>query len=62
MRVSDNTSAAAVGDSLKRTRTKMEKLQIQNATQKKLLTPSDDPAANTKIMDIRTDATINSQF
>src|SRR2546430_13608915 len=31
-------------------------LQIQNSTQKKLLTPSDDPAANVKIMDIRTDA------
>ena len=62
MRVSDNTTAAAVGDSLKHTRTKMERLQIQNATQKKLLTPSDDPAANSKIMDIRTESTVNGQF
>lgn len=62
MRVSDNTSATAVGEALKRTRSTMERLQIQNATQKKLLAPSDDPAANTKIMDIRTQSTIDSQF
>lgn len=62
MRVSDNTSAAAVGDSLKSTRGKLERLQVQNASQKKLLTPSDDPAAHSKIMDIRTTATVHSQF
>lgn len=62
MRVSDNTSAAAVGDAMKSTRAKMEKLQIQNATQKKLLTPSDDPAANSKIMDVRTMAAVHGQF
>lgn len=62
MRVSDNTSVGAVNEAVRRTRSRMEKLQIQNATQKKLISPSDDPAANTKIMDIRTQATINSQF
>lgn len=62
MRVSDNTSAGSVKEALRRTRSKMERLQIQNATQKKLITPSDDPAANAKIMDIRTQKTINSQF
>lgn len=62
MRVSDNTSKAAVGDALKRTRSSLERLQVQNATQKKILTPSDDPVANVKIMDIRTQATINAQF
>jgi flagellar hook-associated protein 3 FlgL len=62
MRVSDNTSVAAVGEALKRTRGRMERLQVQNATQKRLLTPSDDPAANTKIMDIRTQSTVNAQF
>jgi flagellar hook-associated protein 3 FlgL len=40
----------------------MERLQIQNSTQKKLLGPSDDPAANAKIMDIRTQTTVNAQF
>jgi flagellar hook-associated protein 3 FlgL len=62
MRVSDNTSVAAVGEALKRTRGRMERLQVQNATQKRLLSPSDDPAANTKIMDIRTQSTVNAQF
>lgn len=62
MRVSENTSAGSVGEALKRTRGHMEKLQIQNATQKKLLVPSDDPAANSKIMDIRTQTTVNAQF
>ncbi|MEW6056017.1 MAG: flagellar hook-associated protein FlgL [Bdellovibrionota bacterium] len=62
MRVSDNTSVGSVRDAVGRTRSRMERLQIQNATQKKLLAPSDDPAANAKIMDIRTQSTINSQF
>lgn len=62
MRVSDNTSVGAVNESVKRTRGRLERLQIQNATQKKLIAPSDDPAANTKIMDIRTQTTVNQQF
>ncbi|HRK02976.1 MAG TPA: flagellar hook-associated protein FlgL [Oligoflexia bacterium] len=62
MRVSDNTSAGSVKDALRRTRGRLERLQIQNATQKKLVTPSDDPAGNSKILDIRTQATVNSQF
>lgn len=62
MRVSDNTSVGAVNEAVRRTRGRLEKLQIQNATQKKLISPSDDPAANTKIMDIRTQSTINQQF
>jgi flagellar hook-associated protein 3 FlgL len=62
MRVSDNTSTGAVSESLRRTRGKMEKLQIQNSTQKRILTPSDDPVANAKIMDIRTQKAQNEQF
>jgi flagellar hook-associated protein 3 FlgL len=62
MRVSDNTSAGAVRDALKRTRTRLEDLQIKNATQKRIVTPSDDPVANTKIMDIRTQSTVHGQF
>lgn len=62
MRVSDNTSAGAVGEALKRTRGRMERLNIQNSVQKKLIAPSDDPAANAKIMDIRTQSTVNAQF
>ena len=35
MRVSDNTSQGSVHEALKRTRGRMEELQIKNATQKK---------------------------
>ncbi|MGE4232179.1 MAG: flagellar hook-associated protein FlgL [Bacteriovoracia bacterium] len=62
MRVSDNTSKGAVGEALKRTRTKIEDLQIKNAIQKKIVRPSDDPAVNSKVMDIRTQTTTNAQF
>ncbi len=62
MRVSDNTSAGSVHEALKRTKGKLEKLQIQNATQKKMVSPSDDPSATTKLLDIRTQSTVNQQF
>lgn len=62
MRISDNTAVGSVREALNRTRGRMEKLQIQNAHQKKMLGPSDDPAGNSKIMSMRTDSTINSQF
>ncbi len=62
MRVSDNTSRQAVNESIRRTKGRMEQLQMQNATQKKLLSASDDPAAHSKIMDIRTQSTVNAQF
>ena len=62
MRVSDNTSRGAVNEAIKRSRGRMEELQIKNSTQKKLISAADDPAAHTKIMDIRTQSTVNSQF
>jgi len=40
----------------------MEKLQYQNATLKKLNTPSDDPVGASKILEIRTDKVNNDQF
>jgi flagellar hook-associated protein 3 FlgL len=62
MRVSDNTARASVEEALRKTRSRMEGLQIKNATQKRLTVPSDDPAANTKILDIRTQTTMHSQY
>lgn len=62
MRVSDNTSRNAVHDALGRTRSRIEDLQVKNSTLKRLNAPSDDPAANAKIMDIRTQSTVNKQF
>jgi flagellar hook-associated protein 3 FlgL len=40
----------------------MEDLQLKNSTLKKLNAPSDDPVANSKIMDIRTQSSVNKQF
>lgn len=62
MRVSDNTSKAAVNEAIRRGRGRMEELQLKNATQKRLVSAADDPAAHSKIMDIRTQATVNKQF
>lgn len=62
MRVSDNTSRNAVHDALGRTRSKIEDLQVKNATLKKINAPSDDPVGNAKIMDIRTQTTVNTQY
>ena len=49
MRVSDNTSASSVGEALRKTRGKMEKLQIQNATQKRIITAEQFEAILTNI-------------
>ena len=62
MRVSDNTTRSAVDEALRRTRSRMEELQMKNATQKRMLSGADDPAANTKLMDIRTQTAVNKQF
>lgn len=62
MRVSDNTTRSAVDEALRRTRSRMEELQMKNATQKRMLSGADDPAANTKLMDIRTQTSVNKQF
>ncbi len=62
MRVSDNTTRSSVDEALRRTRTRMEELQMKNATQKRMLSGADDPAANTKLMDIRTQKAVNQQF
>jgi flagellar hook-associated protein 3 FlgL len=62
LRVSDNTSKGVVQESIRRSRSRLEDLQIKNSTQKKLTSIADDPAAHTKIMDIRTQSTVNNQF
>lgn len=62
MRVSENTSRNSVGEALRRTRSKLEDLQIKNATQKRLTLPSEDPSSNARIMDIRTQSKVHAQF
>jgi len=62
MRVSDNTNFGTVRETINRTKGRMENLQTQSATLKKLNTPSDDPVGAAKVLEIRTDKVNNEQF
>lgn len=62
MRVTENTGYETVRSSIRRSRERMEGLQQQSATLKKLNTPSDDPVGASKILEIRTDKVNNDQF
>lgn len=62
MRVSDNTNFGVVRDSMTRSRSRLENLQQQNATLKKLNKPSDDPVGSAKVLEVRTDKVNNEQF
>ena len=62
MRVSDNVNFGVVRDSITRSRSRMENLQTQNATLKKLNRPSDDPVGAAKVLEVRTDKVNNDQF
>jgi flagellar hook-associated protein 3 FlgL len=62
MRVSDNTNFGLVRETINRTKGRMENLQQQSATLKKVNTPSDDPVGASKILEIRTDKVNNEQF
>ena len=45
-----------------RSRSRLEDLQLQNSTLKKLNKPSDDPVGSAKILEVRTDKVNNEQF
>jgi len=62
MRVSDNSNFGVVRDSMSRSRNRLEDLQLQNSTLKKLNKPSDDPVGSAKILEVRTDKVNNEQF
>jgi flagellar hook-associated protein 3 FlgL len=62
MRVTENTNFGTVRDSIRRTKGRMEELQTQSATLKKLNTPSDDPVGAAKVLEVRTDKVNNEQF
>lgn len=62
MRVSDNTNFGLVRETINRTKGRMENLQTQSATLRKLNTPSDDPVGSSKVLEIRTDKVNNEQF
>lgn len=62
MRVTENTNFGAVRESIRRSKERMENLQGQTATLKKLNTPSDDPVGASKVLEVRTDKVNNEQF
>ncbi len=62
MRVSDNTNFGLVKETINRTKGRMENLQTQASTLKKINTPSDNPVGSSKILEIRTDKVNNEQF
>jgi flagellar hook-associated protein 3 FlgL len=62
MRITDGTNYGVVRDSLTRSRGRMETLQMENATLKKVNRPSDDPVGSAKILEVRTDKVNNEQF
>ncbi|NDG83428.1 MAG: flagellar hook-associated protein 3 [Proteobacteria bacterium] len=62
MRVTDNTNYGVVRDSIGRAKGRMENLQMETATLKKLNRPSDDPVGAAKVLEVRTDKVNNEQY
>lgn len=62
MRVTQNTNFNVVRDSIATTKNRMEKLQTQAATMRKLNAPGDNPVGAAKVLEIRTDKMNNEQF
>lgn len=62
MRVTEGSNYEAVRENIRRSKEKMENLQIQSSTLKKVNRPSDDPVAAARLLGIRTDQANNSQF
>lgn len=62
MRVSDNTNFGVVREAMTRSKSRLEDLQMKNATLKKLNKPSDDPVGSAKVLEVRTDKVNNDQF
>jgi flagellar hook-associated protein 3 FlgL len=55
MRITENSNYNLVRDGIQRSKERMENLQLQSATLKKLNYPSDDPIGAAKILELRTD-------
>lgn len=62
MRVSDRANQGVVQDNLHRSRSRLENLQTQVSTLKRVNRPSDDPVGAAKILEVRTDKVNNEQF
>ena len=62
MRVTENSNYDTVRESIRRSKERMENLQLQSSTLRKVNQPSDDPIGATKILEMRTEKTNNDQF
>ncbi len=62
VRVTENMNFEASRNTMGRARGRMNQLQEQASTTKKLLAPSDDPVAAGKLLSMRTDKVNNDQF
>ncbi|MBL7715962.1 MAG: flagellar hook-associated protein FlgL [Bdellovibrionales bacterium] len=62
MRITERNNFETVRDSISRSRGRMDGLQHQAATLKRINAPSDDPIGSSKILEIRTDKVNNDQF
>ncbi len=62
MRVTENSNYDVIRDSIRRSRERMEELQHQSSTLKKINQPSDDPIGASKILELRTDKVNNDQY
>jgi flagellar hook-associated protein 3 FlgL len=62
MRVGENTTLNTVRDSINRSRMRMNDLQKENATLKRVNAPHDDPVGNAKLMTIRNEQLDNTEF
>lgn len=62
MRVTENINYDTIRNSIRTSKERLENLQSQSATLKKLNQPSDDPVAASKVLELRTDKVNNDQF
>jgi flagellar hook-associated protein 3 FlgL len=62
MRISDNQNYDTLRNNIARSKERMENLQTQSATMKKLNTPSDNPVGAAKVLEVRTEKMNNDQY
>ncbi len=61
-RVSENSNTASVAYSLNKSRQRLEDLQLKGSTLKRIVKPSDDPVANIKTIQYKTDTKDLDQY
>ena len=61
-RVSENSQSHALQFALNRSKRKLEDLQLQGSTLRKLNRPSDDPVSNIEVLTLKSSKSDNKQF